>query len=289
MSNLVQVPFDIELAKKITNGEIEGEIKTRGGLDARIICFDAIRGDYPIVALVKEFGMEESFNYTQSGSAIKLVQNKLDLVLYVPAYLRWKKGDVLCYISGNSKERIPFIFEWRNDSVLYGISSISIHSKVSEIQNITSDYGDNVFNATEEEKQQLFKVLAKEGKRWNPDTLKLEDIEKELPKSWEEYLSNLCNGDKCIVEYKINILLTIDNKYAALYKLELLRDCYRQGWLPDWNDNTTKFSICLDYGNDIDCSFQTYTNRFLSFPTSEIRTKFLTKFKDLIKEAGDLI
>lgn len=171
-----------------------------------------------------------------------------------------------CYISGNSKERIPFIFEWRNDSVLYGISSISIHSKVSEIQNITSDYGDNVFNATEEEKQQLFKVFAKEGKRWNPDTLKLEDIEKELPKSWEEYLSNLCNGDKCIVEYKINILLT--NKYAALYKLELLRDCYRQGWLPDWNDNT---------------------NRFLSFPTSEIRTKFLTKFKDLIKEAGDLI
>lgn len=289
MANLVQVPFDIELAKKITNGEIEGEIKTRGGLDARIICFDSISGDFPIVALVKEFGMEESFNYTQSGSAIKLVQNELDLVLYVPAYLRWKKGDVLCYISGNSKERIPFIFEWRNDSDLYGISSISIHSKVSEIQNITPDYGDNVFNATEEEKQQLFKVLAKEGKRWNPDTLKLEDIEKELPKSWEEYLSNLCNGDKCIVEDKINILLTIDNKYAALYKLELLRDCYRQGWFPDWNDNTTKFSICLDYGNDIGYSFQTYTNRFLSFPTSEIRTKFLTKFKDLIKEAGDLI
>lgn len=32
--------------------------------------------------------------------------------------------------------------------------------------------------ATEEEKQQLFEALAKEGKRWNPDTKKIEDLSK---------------------------------------------------------------------------------------------------------------
>lgn len=35
-----KVLFDIELAKKITNKEVKGRIVTRGGHQARIICFD---------------------------------------------------------------------------------------------------------------------------------------------------------------------------------------------------------------------------------------------------------
>jgi hypothetical protein len=37
---LVKVPFDVELAKKITNKECEGKIVTRSGRSARIVCFD---------------------------------------------------------------------------------------------------------------------------------------------------------------------------------------------------------------------------------------------------------
>lgn len=35
-----RIPFDLELAKKITNKEVKGEIVTRDGRQARIICFD---------------------------------------------------------------------------------------------------------------------------------------------------------------------------------------------------------------------------------------------------------
>lgn len=42
-------------------------------------------------------------------------------------------------------------------------------------------YTDNDRPATDSEKQQLFSALAKEGKRWNPDTKQIED----LPKKYE--------------------------------------------------------------------------------------------------------
>lgn len=38
----VKVPFEVELAKKITNGEVEGRIVTRGGRSARVVCYDVI-------------------------------------------------------------------------------------------------------------------------------------------------------------------------------------------------------------------------------------------------------
>lgn len=45
-------PFDLEKAKRITEGKDEGKIVTRNGKDVRILCFDAL-GDCNIVALVK--------------------------------------------------------------------------------------------------------------------------------------------------------------------------------------------------------------------------------------------
>ena len=35
-----KIPFDLELAKKITNKEVKGRSVTQGGLKARIIFFD---------------------------------------------------------------------------------------------------------------------------------------------------------------------------------------------------------------------------------------------------------
>lgn len=35
-----KVPFNLELAKKITNKETKGRIVTEDGLTARIVCFD---------------------------------------------------------------------------------------------------------------------------------------------------------------------------------------------------------------------------------------------------------
>ena len=77
--------------------------------------------------------------------------------------------------------------------------------------------------------------------------------------------------------------------HLAYMQLHQLRDCYRQGWVPDWSDsNQCKWSIMFDTDTFI---VQTgiYYNRFLSFQSKEIAEKFFNNFQELIKLAGDLI
>ena len=78
--------------------------------------------------------------------------------------------------------------------------------------------------------------------------------------------------------------------HLALMQLHQLRDCYRQGWKPDWKDNNKKYYIG-HYDNSNHCRvFQesTFPN-FLSFQTEELAEEFLNNFRDLIEDAGDLI
>ena len=70
-------------------------------------------------------------------------------------------------------------------------------------------------------------------------------------------------------------------------QLHQLRDCYRQGWKPDWKSMTDKYCIVNCEWPSI-VSYTTYV-RFLSFQSSEIAQQFLDNFRDLIEEAGDLI
>lgn len=91
---------------------------------------------------------------------------------------------------------------------------------------------------------------------YNKDTQKVEIVRVELPKSWEEY----CKQNPIVDwEYFINERSEIDEirkrernpttdmstiqlremaiAFRALMQLIQLRDCYRQGWTPDWKDN----------------------------------------------------
>ena len=77
--------------------------------------------------------------------------------------------------------------------------------------------------------------------------------------------------------------------HLALMQLHQLRDCYRQGWLPDWSDsNQCKWCIMFDTDTFI---VQTgiCCNRFLTFQSKEIAEKFFNNFGYLIRTAGDLI
>lgn len=101
-----------------------------------------------------------------------------------------------------------------------------------------------------------------------------------LPKSWEEY----CKG------YKVPAMIfgpCIPNKYVALWKLEQLRDCYRQGWKPD-SGYFMKFCIIKEL-NTYKIVQRRDISKFLSFQTHDIANEFLRNFEPLIKEAGDLI
>ncbi len=77
-------PFDLETAKKIQAGEIEGKIKTKGGESVRIICFDTI-GKYPILALVldNKKNIEYCYNYCKNGWYIYREDSHLDLIIEV--------------------------------------------------------------------------------------------------------------------------------------------------------------------------------------------------------------
>lgn len=75
---------------------------------------------------------------------------------------------------------------------------------------------------------------------------------------------------------------------VALAQLCQLRDRYNEGWKPDWNKETDKYTIIYS-SNKIDTSFSVYTQRILSFKTVGIRDKFLENFRDLIETAKPLL
>lgn len=77
-------------------------------------------------------------------------------------------------------------------------------------------------------------------------------------------------------------------KLCTLSKLLYLRDIYRQGWTPNWNDGGTKYTVLND-GGELSKSIKSYNNRIFSFQSAEIRDKFYNNFKDMLEEVKDLI
>jgi hypothetical protein len=122
-----------------------------------------------------------------------------------------------------------------------------------------------------------------------------------LPKTWEElitirgyytnYNSNIDFYSTGFVESKNrNVFATEGQAKAsiALAQLSQLREVYRNGWKPDWEDDSIK--ACIDFaGNRIGTTRYGMSSVFLSFQSMEIAEEFLTNFKDLIKQAKPLM
>lgn len=124
------------------------------------------------------------------------------------------------------------------------------------------------------------------AKKWYKKGGELKEIalqaftEKELnplPRSWEEYIMKY--GACCFSTRYTNIPL----KYDALLKLDQLRDCWRQGNIPQelkYKIRKIRNIYTVVYGAE---------NAFLSFCDQQTAEEFLECFKDLIEKAGDLI
>lgn len=125
-----------------------------------------------------------------------------------------------------------------------------------------------------------------------------------LPKTWDEYCAKHGEvGDK--IKASLNTAYMTINKYTfsdynqaqahiALIKLHLLRDEYRQGWKPDWSDDNDKWSVERYFNFDtnkleIKVAWGMSSHYFLSFQTEKLANEFLTNFRELIEQAGDLI
>lgn len=55
-TNYKRIPFDLDKAKRITKGEMKGQIVTEDGLTARITCFDLKYGGSKILAVLVDCG-----------------------------------------------------------------------------------------------------------------------------------------------------------------------------------------------------------------------------------------
>lgn len=104
-----------------------------------------------------------------------------------------------------------------------------------------------------------------------------------LPRSWEEYCRKY--GMVCLSTRYTNL----SSKYDALIKLEQLRDCWRQGWKPNWLEGNVQKYVIQKWRDKCSIGTTYVTHSFLSFPTFKMAKEFLECFEDLIEQAGDLI
>jgi hypothetical protein len=94
-----KVPFDIELAKKITNKEVKGRIVTEDNLTARIVCFDYNFGGKKdnIVAIIEHTGYEGVLTCFADGLYhYDFFNKKYALHIEVPTFYRDYSNFVPC-------------------------------------------------------------------------------------------------------------------------------------------------------------------------------------------------
>ena len=120
----------------------------------------------------------------------------------------------------------------------------------------------------------------------------LEELGGKLPSTFEEYMERCA---KWGIKHDLDDYTDTNPQIDALKKLILLRDFYNNSWKPDWdNIIENKFRIKKDYDRetkilsfDVVIAFSPST--FLTFNNSEYAHEFLTNFRELIEQAGDLI
>ena len=81
-------------------------------------------------------------------------------------------------------------------------------------------------------------------------------------------------------------------QHLAYMQLHQLRDCYREGWLPDGFSSIYGIEMYYDPSNGV-VKFRVIKyysiSKFLSFQTEERAKEFLNNFRNFIEKAWDLI
>ena len=143
---------------------------------------------------------------------------------------------------------------------------------------------------------QTIEIEVPEGKKavWKDGKVIFEDIKPQLPETWKEFCHNyeVQKGERYInqdsdiettssgirLEYSDRNILPSEKaaeRHLAVMHLHQLRDCYRQGWIPDYTDTSNKFCI-LYYFDVYSCKYEyevivhTSIPQLLSFQSEEI-------------------
>ena len=159
--------------------------------------------------------------------------------------------------------------------------------------------------------KQTIEIEVPDGKKavWKNNKVIFEDIKPQLPKTWEEFCYNndrkpneafITNSSeiqliteqherKPFVDRNILPSKHAAKQHLALMQLHQLRDCYRQGWIPDWNNSIQNKYVIYNLEGKFAISPYYCHSHFLAFQNEKRAEEFLNNFRDLIEQAGDLI
>lgn len=171
-TKMIKIPFEVELAKKISNGEVKGRIVTRDGRSVRIVCWDR-KGVNPIVALVEQQNGEEVSYYPMNGSW----ETDRDLMLEVPEYMTFKDGDIVAFGENNNHVGIFKSLNLKEKT----FSSYATLTSKSLVFYEPAWRLINIHIATEEQRQRIINALKSSEKPKAKECLKKLGIE-EKPK-----------------------------------------------------------------------------------------------------------
>lgn len=225
-SNLIKVPFDLEMAKRITNGEINGKIVTRTGDNVRIICFDweSTDEELPIIGLARNNKYELMHFYNRIGYTNKDgLQSKFDLFLEIPEYITFKDGDI--YKTGRGGIAIynaNYKASSGNTPFYVGVR-FQENDLVFHVENNDCGFGELdrcTLNVTEEERQEFIGLLS----------------DSEDPRA-KEYLKRF-----------LNIELKPKYKFNPFDKV-LVRDDKEHDWNADLFSHINKLGNCVCLGS----------------------------------------
>lgn len=171
-------------------------------------------------ALATELFSLEDKDHTQSyiNAIEKRLGRKLNMeTLEIENKLELKDGDIVIYRNNG----IVIVKAVKYNKVYHHVGLLNnilyyAHTETDTFCNIE----DITSYATEEEKQQLFDALAKEGKRWNAETKQLEDIEvtftnKWAPKPFEKVVVRNSHEDTWRASFFSHIVQ--ESKYTPIY------------------------------------------------------------------------
>ncbi len=196
----VTIPFNIELARKIQEGYLEGSIVDGDGGQFTILKYDA-PGKCPLACIGRSLldnDLMIARTYTIKGHYYHDDENGIkNLFLKVPEHVTWKEGD---YLTVNQDGRV-YVIIYKSHDRLENIDSINYHALYrADIDFFELDsnisYGGDITPSTPEEIQSLTNILECRGKIWNPETKRVEDVKKKPEPEFKPFDRILVRDDE---------------------------------------------------------------------------------------------
>lgn len=178
----VTIPFDLEMARKIHNGEMEGKIVGKCKTEYEIVKWNAT-GNYPLIGVYfdKESNVSSARSFTIHGKYMES-DSDFDLQLEIPWYLTHEDGD---YVTIETKEYTyvliyKFYLEGTMNPVHYHVFFNTTDKDLHFNSYCDDEMGvEEIRPSTISEIELMHELLKENGYTWNPETKRVEDLKKE--------------------------------------------------------------------------------------------------------------